>query len=202
MKIAADSEIWDESRGHECTDKPRETLDRAQPVGQRELPSLGPRSLATLPKRPPWPSTSSSTTAYYGLNCQLPVALGTQTRPISGPPCQESRWQWLGHQCWVLTGMNADVTPLALCPLTGSSCICLCSGGSVKGRDELPGAVMCSKGTQVRTATTFSFFSPGDCGVIPGEVGHKHVAGGGGLVKRAAALLRRPGPLLGPFCHL
>lgn len=163
----------------------------------------GPQEPGHAPQRPPWPSTGSSTTAYYGLNCQLPVALGTQTRPISGPPCQESRWQWLSHQCWVLTGMNADVTPLALCPLTGSSCICLCSGGSVKGRDELPGAVMCSKGTQVRTATTFSFFSPGDCGVIPGEVGDKHVAGGGGgLVKRAAALLRRPGPLLGPFCHL
>lgn len=54
----------------------------------------------------------------------------------------------------------------------------------MKGRDELPGAVMCSKGTQVRTVTTFSFFSPGDCGVIPGEVGRKHVAGGGEGLRR------------------
>lgn len=80
-----------------------------------------------------------------------------------------------------------------LCPVSphgqqGRSCFCPGGGGSVKVRDELLGAPMCPKGTKVRTAITLSFFSPGDCGVIPGEVGRERVAGGG-LAKRAAELL-------------
>lgn len=96
-----------------------------------------------------------------------------------------------------------ECRPNPLCPLSphgqrGRSCFCPGSGGRVKVRDELLGALMCSKGTKVRTAITFSFFSPGDCGVIPGEVRHKCVAGGG-LVKRAAELLRWASSPPGPF---
>lgn len=44
------------------------------------------------------------------------------------------------------------------------------SGSGVKRGDELLGALMCSKGTGVRIAATFSSCWPGSCGAIPREV--------------------------------
>lgn len=162
--------MWDDRWEQECVDKPCETLDRAQPTGQGELPSLGPRSLAVLP------GAICLCQHHYLLQPDLLTSCGHGDRDQT---CLRASWpkeQVAVAQEPSLLGPQLNEcrhTPFALLSPHGQhgrSCFHPGPGGGVKRGDELLGALMCSKGTGVRIAATFSSCWPGSCGAIPREV--------------------------------
>lgn len=85
------SQIWDKAGGGNTQETPEDRTREDMAGAGREISLAGSQEPGPAPRVVPQPPTLTIASSHCGLNCQLPVARGTENRPIVGSPCHESR---------------------------------------------------------------------------------------------------------------